>query len=79
MPRIRCRYLDCVFLDDGYCTSEMVEIDPDEGCMTYTLVDEGAVDEEWEDDEMDDLWDVDDDDLLGDDEEDDDLWLDEEL
>jgi hypothetical protein len=78
MPRIRCRYLDCVFLDDGYCTSEMVELDPDEGCTTYTLVDEAAVDEEWEDDEMDDLWDVDDD-LLEEEDDDDDLWLDEEL
>jgi len=35
MPRIRCHYLDCGFLDDGYCSAAAVEIDPDAGCMTY--------------------------------------------
>ena len=35
MPRIRCAYEDCVFLDDGYCTAAAVEIDPDRGCLTY--------------------------------------------
>ena len=69
MPRIRCHYIDCVFLDDSFCGAAAVEIDPDEGCMTYKqasgLVDEEELDEEeWED--------------LGFDEEDDDLWLDEE-
>lgn len=78
MPRIRCRYMDCVFLDDGYCTSEIVEFDPDEGCVTYTLIVDTEVDKDWEEEEIEDLWDVDDDDLLADDE-DDDLWLEEEL
>ena len=55
-----------------------MEIDPDEGCITYTLIVEAEVDKDWEDDELDDLWVVDDDDLLEDDE-DDDIWLEEEI
>jgi hypothetical protein len=78
MPRIRCRYLDCVYLDDGYCSSEVVEIDPDEGCMTFTLITD-ANDDDWDDEKIEDLWDVDDDDLLVDDDDDLDLWLEEDL
>jgi hypothetical protein len=79
MPRIRCRYLDCVYLDDGYCSSEVVEIDPDEGCMTFTLITDANVDDDWDDEKIEDLWDVDDDDLLVDDDDDLDLWLEEDL
>lgn len=57
MPRIRCHYVDCVFLDDGYCGAAAVEVDPDEGCLTYTrTTDFEEVDEDWEGgDEIDDL------------------------
>jgi len=79
MPRIRCRYLDCVYLEDGYCSSEVVEIDPDEGCVTFTLITDANVDDDWDDEKIEDLWDVDDDDLLGDDDDDLDLWLEEDL
>lgn len=79
MPRIRCRYLDCVFLDDGYCTAELVEVDPDECCLTYTQIDEVEVDKEWEEEEeIEELWDVEEDDLLSDDDDDDDIWLDDD-
>ncbi len=70
MPRIKCHYADCVFLDEGYCSDAAVEIDPDTGCNTYTPSDEAAEEEweeeelEWEDDEEeeeDDLWDEDED------------------
>lgn len=47
MPRIRCHYFDCVFLDDGYCSAAAVEFDPDVGCMTYSRADDLA--EGWED------------------------------
>jgi len=67
MPRIKCHYVDCVFLDDGYCSAAAVEIDPDTGCATYTPSDEtstawGAEEEtEWEEEESeeeeDELWD----------------------
>ena len=69
MPRIRCHYVDCVFLDEGFCGAPAVEFDPGEGCMTYksssSLLDEELVDDEWDD--------------LGFDEEEDDLWLDEDF
>jgi hypothetical protein len=70
MPRIKCHYIDCVFLDDGYCSAAAVEIDPDTGCATYSPSDEaaGAWEEEeegeWEEEEGE--------------EEDDELWDDEE-
>lgn len=70
MPRIKCHYVDCVFLDDGYCSAAAVEFDPDTGCNTYTPS-EGAGEEweeeeelEWEEDEEDadgELWDEDED------------------
>jgi len=50
MPRIRCHYEDCVFLEDKYCGAAAVEIDPDSGCLTYSQVDDAtAVEtEEWD-------------------------------
>ena len=36
MPRIKCHYIDCVFVDEGYCSAALVEIDPDTGCDTYS-------------------------------------------
>ena len=74
MPRIRCHYIDCVFLDDGFCSAGSIELDPDEGCMTYKssniLLDEDDIEVDDEDDWED----------LGFDEEDDDddLWLDDD-
>ncbi len=74
MPRIRCHYTDCIFLDDGYCSAAAVEIDPDTGCATYSPSDEAtASQEEWEDEEEElDEWEeeVDDDDDLWDDDQD---------
>ena len=71
MPRIKCHYVDCVFLDDGYCSAAAVEIDPDTGCATYSPSDAAAetweeeVESEWEEEEgeeEDDLWEDDDED-----------------
>ncbi len=53
MPRIRCHYIDCVFLADGYCGAAAIEIDPDVGCMTYSRADDLEVEQEWEDEEED--------------------------
>jgi hypothetical protein len=66
MPRIKCHYIDCIFIDDGYCSAAAVEIDPDTGCNTYSPSDD--VDEEWDEEETD--WEEDDDDDLWDDEDD---------
>jgi hypothetical protein len=74
MPRIRCHYMDCIFLDEGYCSAAAVEIDPDTGCATYSPSEDAANDDEWEEedleeweddtgDEEDDLWLEDDDDI----------------
>ncbi|GAB4432768.1 MAG: hypothetical protein Kow002_20540 [Anaerolineales bacterium] len=70
MPRIRCHYLDCVFIDDGHCSAAAVEIDPDTGCATYSP-NEDDIDEDWED-ELDGWEEIEDD-------EDDDLWDDEDI
>jgi hypothetical protein len=66
MPRIRCHYIACVFLDDGYCGAARVEFDPDVGCTTYKRVDDPGDDwvenedaelEDWDEiDDGDDLW-----------------------
>lgn len=48
MPRIRCHYLDCAFLDEGFCTAGMVEIDPDTGCKTYTANSDALDNDDWE-------------------------------
>ena len=62
MPRIKCHYIDCVFLDDGYCSAAQVEIDPDTGCATFSPTDANAAggpwtgdaeSEEWEEDDSD--------------------------
>ena len=71
MPRIKCHYLDCVFLDEGYCSAAAVEVDPDTGCATYSPSDEAAAAEEWEEESEE--WEEEDGD-----EEDDDLWDEEE-
>jgi len=65
--------MDCVFIDEGYCSAAAVEIDPDTGCATYSPSEDGDIDDDWEDEELeeweeggeedDDLWIDDDDDL----------------
>jgi hypothetical protein len=73
MPRIRCNYDDCVFLDDGICGAGSVELDPLEGCLTYSQANgvelpenlESELGEVWEEEGYD-----------GDDDDgDDDFWL----
>ncbi|MDD2921716.1 MAG: hypothetical protein PHQ36_05455 [Anaerolineales bacterium] len=74
MPRIKCHYIDCVFVDEGYCSAAAVELDPDTGCATYSASEEAAKKvDEW-DDEDDETEEWDDED--GDDEDDD--WLEDE-
>jgi len=72
MPRIRCHYADCIFLDDGYCSAAAVEIDADTGCATYSPSEEADAEGEWEDEEMEE-WEEDEFE-----EDEDELWLDEE-
>ncbi|MBI3159105.1 MAG: hypothetical protein HYZ26_05855 [Chloroflexi bacterium] len=36
MPRIRCFYEDCIHLDKGFCSALLIELDPDDGCLTFS-------------------------------------------
>lgn len=57
MPPIRCHYIDCVFLDEGFCGATTIELDPEDGCLTYERGEAVIPDAEWDDDEvLDDLW-----------------------
>jgi hypothetical protein len=74
--KIICRASDCIFWEDKLCTSEEIIYDPEEGCLTYEVLDDLVEldeedEDEWDDDEL-----IDDDD---DDEADEDLWDDEDL
>lgn len=73
MPRIRCHYLDCAFLDEGYCSAGMVEINPDQGCLTYSPTSEDVPEDDWEDTEEEE-WEE----LEDEEEDDEDVWLDDE-
>lgn len=76
MPRIRCHYLDCILLDDGYCGAAAIELDPDSGCTTYKRVDDvNGVESDWEEEEEEELEEWDEADV---DEEEDELWLDDD-
>jgi hypothetical protein len=76
MPRILCRYIDCVYLEDGYCGAPKVSLDPDEGCLKYTRMGE-IPEEDWEEEEeLDQIWDADEEDLYLVDEADD--WFEED-
>ncbi len=65
MARIRCKYIGCKFLDDGICIATTIELDPDEGCLTFSLPDDPLDDDDWDEDELDgyEVWDDDDDSL----------------
>jgi len=56
MPRIRCRYMDCIFLEENFCGAAAIELDPDTGCQTYSQSEESETSEEWEEDEFDEDW-----------------------
>jgi hypothetical protein len=76
MPRIRCRYIECVFLEEGYCGTHSIELDPDDGCLTYSRYDDLTDDEEWDEEDLEEL--LPEDEELYDDEEIDDSWLQDE-
>ena len=85
--KIICRASDCIFWEDKLCTSEEIIYDPEEGCLTYEVLDDMVEldeeeEDEWDDEELiddeededadEDLWD--DEDLFEDDDLDDDKW-----
>ena len=40
MPRIRCRYIDCIYLEAGFCGTDQIDLDPELGCLTYSQEEE---------------------------------------
>lgn len=69
MPKIRCHYLDCLFLDERYCSAAAIELNPDAGCLTFTPNEEADAGS-WDDDEELEEWDE-----MSQDEDADDLWV----
>lgn len=74
MPRIRCHYFDCIFLDDDYCSAAKIEVDPDMGCMTFKRSTDVEAEGDWEENERSELEDWDDLDI----DDDDDMWVDDD-
>jgi len=55
MPRIRCRYVDCIYLESGFCGTDQIDLDPELGCLTYTQEEEDLgidKEEEWEEEKV---------------------------
>jgi len=52
MPKIHCLYLGCIHLEDNFCSSSRVKIDPDEGCLTFRQLGD-AEESIWDDDDLD--------------------------
>ena len=76
MPKVKCKYYDCVHLEDNFCGATAVEFDPDEGCLTYKRLDEMS-EEDWdEEEELEELWEEEEEDDLF---LEDDDWLEEDL
>ena len=74
--KIVCNALDCIFNEGKACISEEIVYDPEEGCLTFEVL-EDLVDleeEDWEDEEL-----IDEDEDLGWDDDDEDIFLDDDL
>ena len=75
MARIRCKYLDCAFLDENYCSAALIELDSNKGCLTYSPIAEIQTEDDWEETEESEEWEeLDDEDK----DKEDDLWIDDE-
>jgi hypothetical protein len=48
MTKIICRASDCVYWEDGLCTSDEITYDHEQGCLTYEGVDDLLMEEEEE-------------------------------
>jgi hypothetical protein len=78
MPRIRCRYMDCIFLEENFCGAAAIELDPDAGCLTYSQSAEATPEEDVEEEEFDEDWEDEEEGFEVEEEDDDDTWEDEE-
>lgn len=75
MVKVKCKYLDCAFLDENYCIASMIEIDSDKGCLTYKPNEEIQSDDIAEDVDTIGEWDDEVEEIENDDE---DPWMDDE-
>ena len=70
MTKIICRASDCIYWEEGACSSEEITYDPAQGCLTFEGIEDVLLEdeEEWDDDDnLDDEaldWDEKDDGLL---------------
>ncbi len=76
--KIRCKYLDCAFLDEGYCISAQIDLDSDKGCLTYQSNDDLPIDENIDEIENLNDWEENEDEDIEDENDDDDPWMDDE-
>ena len=60
MPPIRCHYSDCINIEEGFCAAGSIELDAEDGCLTYEPTGEIPV-EDWDDDGYDEYWQEDED------------------
>jgi hypothetical protein len=76
MTKIICRASDCIYWEEGVCSSEEITYDPENGCLTYEGYEDVLLedDEEWEDEDVLDEepleWDEDEEELVDEEEED---------
>lgn len=59
MPTIRCYYEECIYLSKGFCSASSIELDPEDGCLTYSeeeIPDPIYFDEEDNLDDIEDDW-----------------------
>jgi len=76
MTHIICRAMNCLFWEEGVCSSEEIEYEPDAGCLTFQDIGDLELEEE-DDEDLD--WEDDDEDLYDDEKDwDDDDWDDDE-
>jgi hypothetical protein len=54
MTKIICRASDCIFWEEGICSSEEITYDPEQGCLTFEGLEDVLLEdeEEWEDDDI---------------------------
>ncbi len=75
MTKIICRASDCIYWEEGMCSSEEITYDPEQGCLTFEGIEDVLLEDEdeWDDDDI-----LDDETLDWDEEEDELLDLDED-
>ena len=67
MTHIVCRAMNCLFWEEGVCSSEEIEYEPDAGCLTFQDIGDLELEED-EDEDLD--WEDEDEDLYDDDDDD---------